>query len=143
MDAYKLDAIAFDTPQKAEEAVEKLRKGMDFKWYKVNADGRVNIGKAFSNLFEDEFIAKPNLPEPMQKVLTVVASGDYRVFVDGKQGYAIKIVEVEPARTKTYPEVEEIIKEAVFYEKLNKGIETWADKLRSSSDVIIYADFAQ
>lgn len=143
VDAYKLDTIAFDTPQKAEEAVEKLRKGMDFKWYKDNADGRVSISKAFSNLFEGEFIAKPNLPEPMQKVMTVVASGDYRVFVDGKQGYAIKIVEVEPARTKTYPEVEEAIKEAVFYEKLNKGIETWADKLRSSSDVTIYADFAQ
>ena len=143
VDFYKLDAIAFDTPQKAEEAVEKLRQGMDFKWYKANADGRVSIGTTFSNLFEGEAIAKPNLPEPMQKAVTGAATGDYRVFIDGSQGYALAIVELEPARTRTFAEVEEVIKEAVFYEKLNKGVETWADKLRSSSDVTIYADFTQ
>lgn len=143
VEAYKLDAIAFDSPQKAEEAVDKLRKGMEFKWLKSNADGRVSIAKAFNMYFEGEAIAKPNLPETMQKVLTGAATGDYRVLVDGKLGYAIKVVELEPTRVKTYPEVEEVIKEAVFYEKLNKGIETWADKLRSSSDVTIYADFAQ
>lgn len=143
VDYYKLDAIAFDSPQKAEEAVVKLRQGMDFKWYKANADGRVSISKAFSNLFEGEAIAKPNLPEPMQKALAGAAKGDYRVFTDGSQGYALAVVEMEPARTRTYAEVEEVIKEAVFYEKLNKGVEGWADKLRSSSDVTIYADFAQ
>ncbi len=142
VDFYKLDAIAFDTPRKAEEAVEKLRQGMDFKWYKANADGRVSISKAFSILFEGDAIAKPNLPEPMQKAVSGAAKGDYRVFIDGSQGYAIAVAELEPARTRTYAEVEEVIKEAVFYEKLNKGVETWADKLRSSSDVTIYADFA-
>jgi len=143
VDFYKLDAIAFDTPQKAEEAVEKLRQGMDFKWYKANADGRVSISKAFFNLFADEAVAKPNLPEPMQKTLTGAAKGDYRVYIDGSLGYAIAVVDMEPARTRTFAEVEEVIKEAVFYEKLNKGVETWADKLRSSSDVNMYADFAE
>lgn len=142
-DFYKLDTIAFDSPQKAEEAAEKLRKGMDFKWYKTNADGRVSINKAFSMLFEGDAIAKPNLPEPMQKAVAGAAKGDYRVFTDGSQGYVIAVVEHEPARTRTYAEVEEVVKEAVFYEKLNKGVETWADKLRSSSDVIMFADFAE
>jgi parvulin-like peptidyl-prolyl isomerase len=143
VDFYKLDAIAFDTPRKAEEGVEKLRQGMDFKWYKTNADGRVSISKAFSNLFEGDAIAKPNLPEPMQKAVTGAVKGDYRVLVDGAQGYAIAVVEMEPARTRTYEEVEEVIKEALFYEKLNKGVETWAGKLRSSSDVTMFVDFAQ
>ena len=143
VDFYKLDAIAFDTPKKAEEAVEKLRQGMDFKWFKANADGRVSISKAYFNLFADEAVAKPNLPEPIQKALTGVAKGDYRVFIDGSIGYAIAIVDMEAARTRTFAEVEEVIKEAVFFEKLNKAVETWADKLRSSSDVTIYADFAE
>ena len=143
VDFYKLDAIAFDSPQKAEEAVEKLKKGMDFKWYKANADGRVSISKSFSMLFEGDVIPKPNLPEPMQKAVTGAAKGDYRVFLDGTQGYALAIVEYEPARTRTFAEVEEVIKEAVFYEKLNKGVETWADKLRSTSDITMFADFAE
>lgn len=142
-ESYKLDAIAFDTPQKAEEAVEKLRKGADFKWYKANADGRVNIGKAFDGLFTGDAIAKPNLPEPLQLALTGSASGDFRVFVSGSQGYAVSVVEFAPARVLTYEEVEDVIKEAVFYEKLNKGVETWGDKLKSTSDVKIYADFGQ
>jgi parvulin-like peptidyl-prolyl isomerase len=143
LDAYKLDAIAFETSQKAEEAVDKLRKGMDFKWLKANADGRVSISKALISNFEGEAIPKPNLPEVLQKALTGATTGDYRVLVDGKQGYAVMVVLHEPSRVMTYPEVEDAIKEAVFYEKLNKGVESWADKLRSSSDVTIYADFAQ
>lgn len=142
VDSYKLNAIAFDTPKKAEDAVEKLRKGMDFKWLKTNADGKVDIDAAYYGLFDGDAIAKPNLPEPMQKALTGAATGDYRVLVSGTHGYAIAVLEVEGARTKTFPEVEEVVKEAMFYKKLNAGIETWADKLRKSSDVTIYADFA-
>lgn len=143
VDFYKLDAIAFDSPQKAEEAVEKLKKGMDFKWYKTNADGRVSISKSFSMLFEGEVIAKPNLPDHIQKAVTGAATGDYRAFTEGPHGYALAIVEHEPARTRTFAEVEEVIKEAVFFEKLNKGVESWADKLRSSSDITMFADFAE
>ncbi len=142
-EAYKLDAIAFDTPQKAEEAALKLRQGADFKWYKANADGRVSIAKSFESIFTGDAIAKPNLPEPLQQALTGSASGDFRVFVDGGLGYVISVVELAPARTLNYEEVEDAIKEAVFYEKLNKGVETWGDKLKSTSDVKIYADFGQ
>lgn len=143
IEAYKLDAIAFEKPQQAEEAVEKLRRGMDFKYLKTNAEGRVSIGKALYNLFEGEAIVKNNLPEPLQKSLAGSKTGDYRLFTDGNINYVIAVLEQVPARIKTFQEVEEAIKEIVFYEKLNKGIETWADKLRSSSDVTIYADFAQ
>ncbi|HEY3307058.1 MAG TPA: peptidyl-prolyl cis-trans isomerase [Desulfuromonadaceae bacterium] len=143
LEAYKLDAIAFDPPEKAEEAVDKLRKGTEFKWLKANAEGRTSISKSLYNLFEGEPIVKLNLPESLQKALAGAKTGDYRVFTDGKLGYAIAVIAYEPVRTKTYPEVEEAIKEAVFYEKLNKGIEEWANKLKGSSNVVIYADFGQ
>ncbi len=143
IETYKLDAIAFDSPQKAEEAVEKLRKGAEFKWYKANADGRVSIGKAYENIFTGDTIAKPNLPEPLQQALAGSVSGDFRVFIDGGHGYVISVVELAPGRILNYEEVEDAIKEAVFYEKLNKGVETWGDKLKSTSDVKIYADFGQ
>lgn len=141
-ESYKLDAIAFDTPQKAKEAVLKLRGGGDFKWYKANADGRVSVSKAFDNIFTGDAIAKPNLPEPLQQALAGAVSGDFREFDDGGLGYVISVVEI-PARTLKYEEVEDAVKEAVFYEKLNKGVESWGDKLRGTSDVKIFADFGQ
>lgn len=140
---YKLDVIAFDSPEKAEEAVTKLRQGMDFKWLKANAEGRVGIQKVFHGLFDGEPIAGPNLPEPIQKALAGSATGDFRMLVEGKTGYAINVAEMQPARTRTFAEVEDVVKDAVFYEKLNKGIDDWANKLKSSSEVIIYADLAQ
>ncbi|NTV48434.1 MAG: hypothetical protein HGB32_06715 [Geobacteraceae bacterium] len=143
IETYKLDAIAFDSPQKAEEAIEKIRKGTEFKWYKANADNKESISKAYINMFTGDAIAKPNLPEPLQKALTGSVSGDFRAYVDGGHGYVISVVEFAPARTLTYEEVEDAIKEAVFYEKLNKGVETWGEKLKSTSDVKIYADFGQ
>lgn len=143
LESYKLDAIAFDTVQKAEDAVEKLRKGMEFKWYKANADGRVPVGNQYYYLFLGEPVNRPDLPETLQKALNGAATGDYRVFVDGKQGYAVSLIEVVPARTKTFAEVEELVKQGAFFKKLNDGVESWAQKLRSASEVKTYADFAQ
>lgn len=142
MEAYRLDAIAFETPALAEQAVAKLATGADFKWLKANGEGRTGIGKAFYNLFEGDAIAKTNLPEQLQKSLEGAKTGDYRFFKDNDRGYAIAVQELLPARIRSYQEVEEAVKEAVFYQKLNQGIENWANKLKSSSDVIIYADFA-
>ena len=142
-ETYKLDAIALDTQQKAEETIEKLRKGTEFKWFKANADNKESISKAYINMFTGDPIAKPNLPEPLQKALVGSVSGDFKLYVDGGHGYVISVVEFAPGRTLNYEEVEDAIKEAVFYEKLNNGIEIWGDKLKSTSDVKIYADFGQ
>ena len=142
-ETYKLDAIALDTQQKAEETIEKLRKGTEFKWFKANADNKESISKAYINMFTGDPIAKPNLPEPLQKALVGSVSGDFKLYVDGGHGYVISVVEFAPGRVLNYEEVEDAIKEAVFYEKLNNGIEIWGDKLKSTSDVKIYADFGQ
>jgi len=140
---YRLDALAFDTLPKAEEAVQKLRAGTEYRWLKTNADGQVSIDKNLSHLFEGNEVTFTDLPEGLQKALTGAANGDYRVFANGPEGYVVSVLEAQPAHTMPFAAVEQKIKERVFYDKLNKRIESWAERLRASSDVIVYADFAQ
>lgn len=143
LEMYRLEALAFDSLPKAEEAVQKLRAGTDYRWYKSNAEGQVSINENYRHLFEGNEVPVTDLPESLQKSLTGAVNGDYRTFADGPHGYAVTVLEVQPAQTMPYTAVEQQIKEKVFYDKLNKRIDLWAEKLRAASDVIVYADFAQ
>jgi len=140
---FKLDAITFNSTAEAEAAVDKLRKGMDFKWYKENAEGRITEDKAIHHLFEGDPILKADLPESFQKALTGAASGEFRVVAGPAESYAVFVQEVSPAQTLPFAAVAGDIRRKLFFDKLNGGIESWAEKLRNASDVTIYADFAQ
>lgn len=140
---YTLDAIAFSSPEKAEEAANKLKTGTDLKWYKSNADGQESINKRYQAFFEGNPVAKEELPPKMQQALSGSTKGDCRVFVDGPTGYALVVVDYQPPATLPYETIEGALREAVSYEKLNKNIELWAKKLRDASEVLVYADFAQ
>lgn len=140
-ESYALAAIAFDSPEKAEGAVKKLKEGTDFKWYADNAEGLETVSLKFQPFFDGSMISKDELPQKMQQALFGAVKGDYRVFVDGITGYVLSVQEYKPSETKPYEAVEGLIREKVSYDKLNKAAETWATKLRESSEVIIYADF--
>jgi PPIC-type PPIASE domain len=141
--SYILDAIAFSSPEKAEEAVNKLRAGTDLKWYKTNAEGQESINKRLQAFFEGNPVNKEELPVKMQQALSGSAKGDYRAFVDGTTGYALAVVEYQPPATQPYEAMEGVIKESLSYEKLNLSVESWATKLRESSEIKVYADFTQ
>lgn len=140
---YKLDAITFKTAAEAEAAVEKLRQGMDFKWFKANADGHITESEAVHNLFEGDFVLASDMPESFQKTLTGAVTGDYRVVAGPTESYAVYVQEVSPLQTLPFSVVEGDIRKAIFFKKLNADVESWAEKLRNASDVTIYADFGQ
>ncbi len=141
--SYLLDAIAFSSPEKAEEAVKTLKNGTDFQWYKANADDQESIDLRLHAFFDGNHANKEELPIKMQQALSGSINGDYRVFKDGTIGYAIAVLEYQPPATRPYEQVEGVVSEALSYDKLNKSIESWAMKLRASSEVTVYADFTQ
>lgn len=141
--SYKLEAIAFEKTKDAEAALEKLRKGTDFKWYKDNAEGQANIAGNLLFLLEGKETPQSNLPLSLQNALAGVAAGDYRIAVDGKTSYVMLVDEVKAASTLPVNAVEKEIQKTLYYEKLNKGVEAGADKLRAASEVTIYADFSK
>lgn len=139
--SLRLTAIAFDDLKKAEVAVDKLRTGTDLKWTKANAEGQMSISKEFFDIFNENELTLESLPEKLQKVVKGAASGDFIVFPDGKATYAVAVLEAKKPQVLPYNVVEDSIKERVFYEKLNAGVDSWAEKLRKSSDITIFADF--
>jgi hypothetical protein len=55
----------------------------------------------------------------------------------------LNVVEVIPAKAQDFKEVEAPIRKIVYFDQLNKAVESWASKLRKASDVKIYADFTR
>jgi len=138
-----LTALAFDALPKAELAVDKLRNGTDYKWYKDNAEGQTSISKEYIDYFAGTPVTFDSLPEKLAKAMVGAKTGEFRVFPDGKVTYAIAVLEVIKSDILPFERVEEVIRQRVFYDKLNKTAESWADKIRASSEITIYADFAK
>lgn len=137
-----LDGIAFNDQNAAQSAAEKLRQGMDFKWFKENAEGHVDAKAAGVIQFEDVPVTPKTLPEGLNKVITGAQTGEYRVYSDPNGfNYVILVRNVIPEQVQPFPEVEAAIRKNVQSEQLNKLIVEWADKLRKASDVKIFAEF--
>lgn len=137
-----LDGIAFNDQNAAQSAAEKLRQGMDFKWFKENAEGHVDAKAAGVLQFEDVPVTLKTLPEGLNKVITGAQTGEYRVYSDPNGfTYVILVRNVIPEQVQSFPEVEATIRKNVQSEQLNKLVVEWADKLRKASDVKIFAEF--
>ena len=136
---FRIEAIAFASAKDAEAAIDKLRKGMDYKWFKSNAEGKLQSAPRLN--FDGNIIARSQLPEGVQKVLTGVKSGEYRQYEQDGEYYVLNVLEEIPAREQPMKEVEEVIRKTVFFDKLNKSVEAWSAKLREASDIKTYVDF--
>ena len=138
----KLEGIGFTSQETAQAAVNKLRQGMDFKWFASNAEGRVEKNAPDQLHFEEGPVLTNTLAEEMRKALTGVQPDEYRLYATPKGlYYVIHIRDIIPSRVQSYQEVEPTILKGVFFEKLNKSVEDWGKKLTEASDIKIYVQF--
>ncbi len=135
----KIKSLAFGKRGDAEDAIEKLRKGVDFQWLVTNAEGQLDQNTKDMLSFDGNSVATKSLPEPLQKAVSGVRPGDLRLYASPESHfYVLSIIDVVPSKPQPYGETREIIAKVVFNEKLGKAVEAWADKLRAVSDVKIY-----
>jgi hypothetical protein len=135
----KIRSLAFGKRGDAEEAVEKLRKGMDYQWFVTHAEGQLDKGIPGLMMFEGNSLATKSLPEGVQKVVSNTRPGDLRLYASPEgHFYVLSILDVVPSKPQPYEEARGVIGSKVFYEKLGKTVEDWAGKLRAVSDVKVY-----
>jgi parvulin-like peptidyl-prolyl isomerase len=135
----KIKSLAFGKRKDAEEAIEKLRKGMDFQWFSAHAEGQLENNTKGLIRFEGNPVATKSLPEGLQRVVLGARSGDLKLYASPEDHfYVLSIIEVVPPKPQPYEEARGIIGHKVFQEKLGKTVEAWADKLRAVSDIKIY-----
>lgn len=135
----KIEGLVFRTRRDAEAAIEKLKKGVEFKWLKANAEGQVDTNSEKVMSFEGQLMTVKDFPEGLEKAVARARTGDSRIYESPKgHFYVLVIQETVPSKPRPYQEVRGEIAKKVYNEKLKKAVEDLADKLRAMSDVKIY-----
>ena len=137
----RIDGLVFAEKGTAEDAIEKLRKGADFPWVRVNADGQVDPAKEKNPLeFKGQMLTVSTLPDGVRKAISGAATGDYRLYADpGNAYHVLVLLERIPSSPMPLESLKGELEKKVFNEKLQRVLRDWEEKLRKASDVKIYA----
>lgn len=135
---YTLSSIAFASPGSAQSALDKLKKGTDFKWLKANAEGLLPEAQRAIDL-EGSTLSARGLPPDLAKVMTSARPGDVRLWAAAEGGHYVVLVKaVTPPTPQPYPEAREAIAPRLQKQKVNQALEEWIRKLRKARTVKVY-----
>ena len=135
----RINSIVFGKADAAADALERLKKGTEFKWLLSNTEGQVDKSAEGLLAFEGNVLTTKDLPPDVQKVVSGAQTGDVRLYTSPQEYYyVLYIQEVFPSQPLPFEELREEISKELFTDKLNKSIEDWAVKLRGVYEVKIY-----
>jgi len=135
----RINTLIFKKREDAEMAIEKLKRGTDFKWLSAHAEGQIDKETAGILNFDGRLLTTKDLPEGIRKAIVGVQSNDFRLY-ESPEGYfyVLAIKDVVTSRPIPYEEVKEIVSRKVFDNKVKMALEEYADKLKSISEIKIY-----
>jgi hypothetical protein len=135
----RLRSLAFTRRSAAEDAIRKLREGTDYGWLAANADGQVAKGTPGLLAFDGQPVMVDSMPAGLQKSLADVKAGEPRLYASPEGPfYVLAVQQVLGSTARPYEDVREDIAKKLYGEKLKKGVETYAAKLRAQSKVETY-----
>jgi hypothetical protein len=135
----RMNDLVFGKRKNAEEVIEKLRKGAEFKWLAEHSQDQIAKDSPGIMNFEGKVMTVQDLPSDVQKVVSGAKPGDVRLYESSKGHFYVLVVqEAVPSKIQPYTEVREEIAKKVYNEKVKKAVENLADRLRAMSDVKIY-----
>lgn len=135
----KVRGLAFARRGAAEDAIRKLREGADFGWLATLAEGQVDKATPGVLAFDGKPITTASMPEEMQEAVAGSKAGEFRLY-ESPEGhfYVLAIQDVIAPDAKPYAEARGAIAKKLFGEKLKRGVEEYAGKLRALSTVEVY-----
>ncbi|MCJ7540356.1 MAG: peptidyl-prolyl cis-trans isomerase [Desulfobacterales bacterium] len=135
----KIKSLVFAKRNDAVEALDKLTKGTDFNWMSSHADDQVDKAEKGLLKFEGKLFVLNSLPEGVQKSVSNVKPGDFRLY-ESPEGhfYILYIYHVVEPKLQSFEDVKKKIAKKVYQNKINKAVEDWADKLKEYYPVKIY-----
>lgn len=135
----RINSVVFGKADAAIDAMERLKKGTEFKWLLSNAEDQVDKSAEGLLEFGGSVLTTKDLPPDVQKVISGAQSGDARLYTSPeKYYYVLYIQEVFPSQPMPFEELKDEISKEVFTNKLNKAIDDWAAKLRGVYEVKVY-----
>jgi len=138
-DMMRINGIVFHKADSAADAMERLKKGTEFKWLQANAADQVDKSTDGVLPFNGSVLTTNDLPKDVLKMVAGAQDGDIRLYTSPeKYYYVLYIQKVFPSEPLPFEELKEEISKSLFTEKLNKSIEDWAVKLREVYEVKVY-----
>ena len=135
----RIRGLAFANRGGAENAMRKLREGADFGWLALNAAGQAAKGSPGLLAFDGRPITIDSMSAGMQRAIEGAKAGDARLYASPEgHVYVLVVQQVMAPTAKPYAEVRESIAKKLYDEKVKRGVEDYARKLRESSKVATY-----
>jgi parvulin-like peptidyl-prolyl isomerase len=133
----KLSSLAFKVKKRADSAIARLRKGVDFNWMKANADGVVTDAEDLPAANVPLIV--PSLPEGLRKEIEGAKKGDFRLY-SAPNGlfYVVLVAGMVPEDVRPFEAVSPQIRTKIINEQITKSLEEWAAKLRGAYAVTVY-----
>jgi hypothetical protein len=136
----RIKELVFGKESDALRALEKLQKGTDFDWLSSQAEGQVEEKSEGLLRFEGNLLTVRSLPEDLQKTLSGVKPGGFKLYASPEgYYYVLYIYHLVPAAAQPFEKVKDDIAKEVFGDKTRKALEAYADQLREYYPVKIYA----
>lgn len=128
---FKMKSLAYKTKQEAQAALDKLRKGSDFKWVSANSAGQVDKEAEGKLIFEDHLLSITSLPPALQESVKGARQGEFILYSDpGKFAYVLLIEEAHPATPQPFEQVKGEISKIVFNQKIKQAVDDYVRKLK-------------
>jgi parvulin-like peptidyl-prolyl isomerase len=136
--------LAFTSRAAAEDAIAKLRNGADFGWLASTADGQVAKDAAGLVVLDGRPVMQEALPAALRKAVADAKAGDVRLYESAdSRFYVVSVQQVTAPEPRPFQEVHDEIAKKLYAQKLQKGIEDYARKLRPAAKVEIYLSKAE
>ena len=137
----RVKSLTFVRRASGEDAIRKLREGSDYGWLAGSAEGRVAKGTPGLLTLDGQPVTIDSMPEGMQKALTGSKAGDFKLYESPEgHAYVLAVQQVLASTARPYDEVREEISKKVYGEKIKKGVESYAARLRAQSKVETYLE---
>ncbi len=142
----RMKSLVFERREDAENAINRLRKGADFKWVSGNSIGLVDKETEGVLDFDNQLLSFTALPEDLQKLVKEPRQGDSFMYADpGSNLYYVLFMEqLFPSQVHPFDKVKGVIAKKLFNDKVKLAIEDWLIKLKDAYETRIFVtDFGE
>lgn len=128
----RMSSLVFHTRQGAESALDKLRKGADFKWVSANATGFVPPETKGLLPFDEKLLSLTSLPADLQETAGRAKKGESLLYAapEGDYYYVLVIEQTFPPEPQPYAAARSAVARVVFDKKTQQLINEWTIKLK-------------
>ena len=127
----KLETLAFEEQENAQDALKKLQKGSDFKWVSANVEGLVPADDPLRLDFESGILSLTSLPKIFQENAEDLETGDAMLYSDpDSYHYVVYFEKIYPPEPKPYEQVRSQILDDLYQERVKETLMNYVDQLK-------------